>query len=71
VIFSDSLSWITTLDEMRKIYNPKVVRMIHREKEHINLKWVLGQGNKKADQHKTVAEDWKNCKRDKGDNRKE
>jgi hypothetical protein len=39
---------------MRKIYNPKVVRMmnqIHREKEHLILMWVPGQ----ADQHAKVA----------------
>jgi ribonuclease HI len=47
---------------MRKIYNPKVVRMmnqIHREKEHLILMWVPGhagiQGNKKADQHAKAA----------------
>jgi hypothetical protein len=60
VIFSDSLSCLTTLDEMRKINNPKVVGMIHREKEHMILTWVLGQaagiqGNEKADQHLKAA----------------
>jgi hypothetical protein len=45
VILSDSLSCLTALDGMRKIYNPKVVRMmnqIHREKEHLILMWVPG-----------------------------
>jgi ribonuclease HI len=47
---------------MKKIYNPKVVRMmnqIHREKEHLILMWVLGhagiQENEKADQHAKAA----------------
>jgi hypothetical protein len=45
VIFSNSLSCLTVLDGMRKIYNPKVVRMmnqIHREKEHLIIIWVPG-----------------------------
>jgi ribonuclease HI len=61
---------------MRKINNPKVVRMmnqIHRKNENLILMWVPGhagiQGNEKAYQlqketnknYKTVAEDWKNC----------
>jgi hypothetical protein len=70
------LSCLTALDRMRKIYNPKVVRMmnqIHREKEHLILMWVPRhagiQENEKANQHakaetnknyKTVAEDGKN-----------
>jgi ribonuclease HI len=59
VIFSDSLSCITALDEMWKIYKPKVVRImnqIHKEKEHLLLMWIPGhariQGNVfMADQH--------------------
>jgi hypothetical protein len=46
VILSDSLSCLTALDGMRKIYNPKVVRMmnrIHREKEHLILMLVPRQ----------------------------
>jgi ribonuclease HI len=61
-ILSDSLSCPTALDGMRKIDNPKVVRMmnqIHREKEHLILMWVPGhaeiQGNEKADQHAKAA----------------
>jgi hypothetical protein len=37
------LSCLTALDRMRKIYNPKVVRMMNqipREKEHLILMWV-------------------------------
>jgi ribonuclease HI len=62
MILSDSLSCLTALDGMRKIYNPKVVRMmnqIHREKEHMIFIWVSGyagiQGNEKADQHAKAA----------------
>jgi hypothetical protein len=62
VILSYSLSYLTELDGMRKIYNPKVVRMrnqIHREKEHLILMWVSGhariQENEKADQHAKTA----------------
>jgi hypothetical protein len=62
VILSDSLSCLTALDEMRKIYNPKVVRIlnqIQREKEHLILMWVLGhariQGNENADLHAKAA----------------
>jgi hypothetical protein len=58
VILNDSLSFLTALDGMRKIHNPKVVRkmnQIHREKEHLILMWVPGhagiQGNEKTDQH--------------------
>jgi hypothetical protein len=43
---------------MRKIYNPKVVKImnqIYREKEHLILMWVPGhnriQGNEKEGQH--------------------
>jgi hypothetical protein len=63
VIHSDSLSCLTALDGMKKIYNLKVVRMMNQ----------IHQGNEKADQHakaapqgetiknyNTVAEDWKN-----------
>jgi ribonuclease HI len=56
------MSCLTTLDGMRKIYNPKVVIMmnqIHREKEHLILTWVPGyagiQGIEKADQHAKAA----------------
>jgi ribonuclease HI len=62
VIQSDSLSCLTALDGMKKIYNLKVVRMmnqIHREKQHLILMWVPGhagiQGNEKADQHAKAA----------------
>jgi hypothetical protein len=40
VILIDSLSCLTVVDGMRKIYNPKVVRImnqIHRKKEHLIL----------------------------------
>jgi hypothetical protein len=39
VILSDSLSCLTALDGMRKIYHPKVMRMMNqiREKEHLFL----------------------------------
>jgi ribonuclease HI len=47
---------------MKKIYNPKMVRMmnqIHQEKEHLILMWVLAhaeiQENEKADQHAKAA----------------
>jgi ribonuclease HI len=47
---------------MRKIYNPKVVKMInqiYREKMHLIFMWVPGhgriQGNEKADQHAKAA----------------
>jgi hypothetical protein len=79
LIRSDSLSYLTALDGMKKIYNPKVVRImnqIHREKDHLILMWV--PGNEKADQHakaalqgeinkncKIVVEDWKNWIREK------
>jgi hypothetical protein len=55
VILSDSLSCLTALDGMKKLYNPKVVRMMnqnHREKKHL----IPGETNKN---YKTVAEDWK------------
>jgi ribonuclease HI len=45
MILSDSLSYLTALDGIRKIYNPKVVRkmnQIHREKKHLILMWVPG-----------------------------
>jgi hypothetical protein len=81
VILSDPLSCLAALDGMRKIYNPKVVR-IHREKEHLILIWVPRhagiEGNQKVDQHakvalqretnknyKTVERDWKNWIREK------
>jgi ribonuclease HI len=47
---------------MKKICNPKVVRMmnqIHRQKEHLILMWVPRyariQGNEKADEHAKAA----------------
>jgi ribonuclease HI len=62
VILSDLLSYLTALDGMKNIYNPKVVKMmnqIHREKELLILMWVSGhagiQGNEKADQHAKAA----------------
>jgi ribonuclease HI len=61
VILSDSLSCLTALDGTKKIYNPKVVRMMnhHREVEHLILKCVPGhariQENEKADQHAKAA----------------
>jgi hypothetical protein len=45
VILSDSLSCLTSLGGMSKIYRPKVVRLmnqIHRKKEHLILMWVPG-----------------------------
>jgi hypothetical protein len=69
VILSDLLSFLTALDGMRKIYNPKVGRLmnqIHREKEHLILMWVPGhagiQGNEKADQHVKMAQQGKTDK---------
>jgi ribonuclease HI len=69
VILSDSLSCLTALDGMKKIYNPKVVRMmnqIHREKEHLILMLVPAhagiQGNEKANQHANAALQGKNYK---------
>jgi ribonuclease HI len=59
VILSDSLSCLTALNEMKKIDNPNVMKMmdqIHRENEHLILIWVLGHGsNEEADQHATAA----------------
>jgi hypothetical protein len=70
VILSDSLSCLTALDGMRKIYNPKMVRMmnqIHREKEHLILMWVPAhagiQRNEKADQHAEAARQGKTKKK--------
>jgi ribonuclease HI len=58
VILSDSLSCLTALNEMKKIDNSKVMKMmyqIHRENEHLTLMWVPGhaemKGNEKADLH--------------------
>jgi ribonuclease HI len=61
---------------MRKIYNPKMVRMmnqIHRVKKHLILMWVPGeaviQGNEKADHYVKAAlqgrTNWKNMIRQK------
>jgi ribonuclease HI len=62
LILSDTLSCLTALNEMKKIDNSKVMRMmnqIHRENEHLILMWVPGhagiQGNEKADQHAKAA----------------
>jgi ribonuclease HI len=55
VILSDLLSCLTALNEMKKMDNPKVMKMmnqIHRENEHLILMWVPGhagiQRNEKA-----------------------
>jgi hypothetical protein len=62
VILSDSLSCLTALDGKRKIYNPKVVRMmnqIHREKALLIRMWVPRhagiQGNENPYQHAKAA----------------
>jgi ribonuclease HI len=62
VILSDSLSCLTALNGMKKIDNPKVMKMmnqIHRENAHLILMWVPGHagilGNEKADQHAKAA----------------
>jgi predicted secreted Zn-dependent protease len=57
-----SLSCLTALNEMKKIDNPRVMKMmnlIHRENEHLSLMWAKGhagiQGNEKTDQHAIAA----------------